>query len=95
MRYSGFINLQQSYSRSLSSHHLQSDALASIKTILHSSAAEADISLYGECYLISTEEGAGLQWNKFSKSILKPILLAVPPEKLGKDFMRKVFSIYT
>ena len=69
-----------------------STALESIKTIFNNSA-DADISLYGECYLISTEEGAGLQWNKFSKNVLKPILQVVSSEKMERGFMKKVLII--
>lgn len=66
-----------------------SRALENIKAVFNNSA-EADISLYGECYLISTEEGTGLQWNKFSKNVLKPILQVVPTEKIGRRFIKKV-----
>ena len=46
-------------------------------------SVESDITVYGECYLISTEKSQGLQWSKLPKMVVKQILHKVPIEKLS------------
>lgn len=82
--------LQQSYSTAASSVNLHS-ALDKIKAVFDNVPSdEADISVYGECYLISQQQGHGLQWNKLPKTVAKLNLLVLSAEKLELHSLKKV-----
>ena len=82
--------MQQSYSTAASSVNLYS-ALDKIKAVFDSIPNdEADISVYGKCFLISQQQGQGLQWNELPKTLAKLNLLVLSAEKLELHSLKKV-----
>ena len=60
----------------------------------NSETTDADITMYGECYFISTESDKGLQWNKLPRTVLRQILHKVSGEKLTLNSVKKVCDKY-
>ena len=69
-------------------------ALERIKTLFDNvTSTEPDVcAVYGECYILSTEEGKGVTWSNLPKTIVQQLLHKIPEEKLTLKSPRKVTS---
>lgn len=88
--------VQQSYSGAILSRKMQlTTALDRVRAVLNNSPhniMDFDLGIYGKCYLVSVQQGQGLQWNELPKDLAKPNLLRISADRLEIDFIKKVYT---
>ena len=67
-------------------------AFDKVKAVMNNvpSSLEPDVGVYGRCYLMSVQQGQGLQWNELPKNLAKPYILGISAEGFDINFMKKV-----